>query len=864
VAAANVGAQDAPDFQDRYHYSTIYYINLQDAKGKSMGNDVDEDCIHAYVGNELRGISTRWTTSAATGQRVLVVRVWGQSGDATKVKFRLYYGEKGKEIAYKLGEFPFNGGVEESYGSAAKPTDIKFVPIDEMVIVPSVVSVKLGETTTVTTKLMPENHTELDKNKVIVFKSSDETIFTVGQSDGVITGVKGGEAQLTSRMLYVADKSGTSETIEAFRTFTTVTVVTDDIPVTSIRNDMPTTQLQREIGRDFLLSFTVLPEYATNRKVHYEVGDESIVTYTTDSQGETTFRGVKTGRTTISVVSDFDAAVKLDYLVEIIYAAPDGHVVAITPKSKTIEALVGDIINSQLLYTIYPEDVIDKSVTFKVVNGKDGYVLDQNSTGSIVAEKAGQSTVRIISNENSNVTADITVNVYEPKEATTLTFPDELMLSKFNDVMAHLTLTPADATIDPTQITISVEESKNAGWGAVATVTATDKTGRNWYFGGRYTGDYTYTVKYKGNALKTNKGNLQGTLHIPAEYVLETGWQWVSIYATPSTGSISLKSNDKWADWLTSSTIYRLEEIRSCNAFMHYDWEYGYFGTLTDMRPDDGCLKISVFCDVREMTSLTLNIGSSNLKKGSAFSLPQAAKGYTWMTYPHELDHSLKTLGAYLKNSASEGDQIISINSFIEFNDGKWIGDDDFVFEAGQGYVYYNNGAQAKTIDWGPATLAPEAAASRVAHRRRTTAPDMMPIVIDPNFEMMNPEDYTVAAFVNGECRGIARQTADGLLHLSVAGCSGETVTLCLMHKFTGETKPTISVVEGKKSATLPFGTKAGNHRMPLTISSSFTDHIDDLSSQEGIYDLQGRKMNENVKKLGKGIYIVNGKKVIK
>jgi hypothetical protein len=340
-----------------------------------------------------------------------------------------------------------------------------------------------------------------------------------------------------------------------------------------------------------------------------------------------------------------------------------------------------------------------------------------------------------------------------------------------------------------------------------------------------------------------------------------------------------LKHGDKWIDALTASQICRLTEIRSCNAFMHYDWEYGYFGTLTEMRPVDGCFKISVFCDVREVTSLSLNIGSSNLKKGSDLTLPQAAKGYTWMTYPHELNHSLKTLGAYLKNTASEGDQIISINSFIEYNDGKWIGDDDFVFEAGQGYIYYNNDTKAKTIDWGPTTLRQEFATSRAANsRRKATAPDVMPIVIAPDFEVDEPNDYTVAAFVDGECRGIARQTADGLLHLTVAGRIGETVTLCLMHKFTGETISDISVGENMQSPTLPFGTKAGTHRAPLAIHGAerLAEQIADLPSEEGVYDLLGRKIyvneneNENVnvkeilKKLGKGIYIVNGKKVIK
>lgn len=858
----NLPVATAGEGMDRFHSSTVYYINVQDSKGKSMNNDMAETCIQAYVGDELRGMSKRWSVDTQTGQTVFVVRVWGQEGDADNVSFCAYYGEKDKEAGYHLGTQSFHGGIDESVGTPGKPLDMTLIPITGIVIEPSLVGVKKGETTTVTTKLLPENHNEIEKthtgfldaNYAVWYTSSNDDIFKVGKTDGVITGVNTGESQLNASFYYVAEKNGEPWFIELLKTFTTVTVTDDDIPVTSIRNDMVTTQLQRELGTDFILAFTVLPEYATNRKVHYEVGDENIITYTTDINGDVTFKGIKTGRTTITVVSDFNQQVKLTYTVEIIYGSSDGHVIAITPKNDIIETLVGEIINPQLLYTVYPDNALDKSVSFKVVNGKDGTVLEKLGNGDIEAVRAGESQVRIISNDNSNATALITVKVYEPQEATAITIPDELTLSKVEDVMMHLTLTPSNATIDPAKLEFFIGESQHDGWGKAATVTSADKTGRNWQFTGHYVGDYTYSVTYNGQVVKTDKGRNQGILHIPADYRLEDGWHWMSLYAVPSTGGIALKQGDKWIDALTAGENSRVCEIRSQDAFMHYDWEYGFFGTLTELRPVDGCFKVYVYNDIREKQKMVLSAGSSGLVKASSLTLPKVVKGYTWVTYPHEFNHTLNALSPWLKNSASEGDRIISSDGFIEYIDGKWIGDNDFVFEAGRGYIYYTEDDIPKTIDWGPEGLAPERAASRSVCRYSHSAlsPETMPVVLSAE---NIPQDYTVAAIVGDECRGIARPATDGLLHLSVAGNSGETVTLRLINKFTGEMSGDESTVDGE----LLFGNKAGTHREPLLITTRFITPGE--TGAQGIYDLQGRPVNTPVTK---GISIMNGKKYIK
>lgn len=873
---ADVGTQtvslptvsEPADYTQRFQTSTVYYIDVQDGTGKSMVNDLDEKCIQAYIGHELRGVSTRWTTDANTGRKVFMVRVWGQEGDASQVSLSIYYGEKNNEVGYHLATLDFHGGVDETVGMPGKPLAEKFIPIDGIEIVPSVVSVKVGETNTVSAKMQPENHNELEPphnenviiNHEVWFTSSDSKIFKVGLKDGVIEGVAVGQAQLDAQLIYVSEKNGELSFLVLYNTFTTVNVVEDDIPVTGIRNDMPSLNLERELGEDFQLSFTILPEYATNRKVTYEVGDENILSCTVDNKNVATFQGLGTGRTSITVTSEDNPEAKLIYQVTIVYSNLAGHVTNIKPKNEIIEALVGDIINSQLQYTVYPDYAVDKSVKFKVVNGNDGKVLDTGSNGDITAAKAGQSQVEIISNENPNVTATVTVNVYEPKEATSFLIPDVLTLSKFQDVLVSFTMIPDDATIDPSKLTVTITQSSNAGWGPAADVTAADKTGRNWEFSGKYVGEYTYSVKYNGTSVKTKNGKSTGKLIIPAEYPLKDGWQWKSLYAVPSEGALVLKDGNDWIGDLEATDLTRVYEIRTQNDFMHYDWTYGYFGTLTKLNPADGCFKIVVDCEDNMEDALSLNCGSSNLKMATSITLPQASKGYTWMTYPHELSHSVSALAPYLKKSASNGDVIMNSNTFIEYQDGTWLGSDDFTFEPGQGYIYYTEDETPKTIDWGPVTLAPEPSLARrhFTSRHALHSDCTLMVVHIKDDRLTDLSNYTVAAFIDGECRGIGRQTADGLFHLSVAGEGGETVTLCLMNKFTGQTLPA--------ARSLSFGTKAGSHSVPLTIEPPTANG--QWSMADGVlYDLQGRKIVNRESVNGKsmrGIYIVNGKKVIK
>ena len=121
------------------------------------------------------------------------------------------------------------------------------------------------------------------------------------------------------------------------------------------------------------------------------------------------------------------------------------------------------------------------------------------------------------------------------------------------------------------------------------------------------------------------------------------------------------------------------------------------------------------------------------------------------------------------------------------------------------------------------------------------------------------PENCTVGAFVDGECRGQG-QYADGRYFITVHGAAGESVSFVLYDEQSGD----YWTVQG----SLSFSDKAGSIKTPLRLKvGERTTAIPNLQMADGdasertIHDLQGRR----VLNPEKGVYIIQGeKKIIK
>ena len=470
-----------------------------------------------------------------------------------------------------------------------------------------------------------------------------------------------------------------------------------------------------------------------------------------------------------------------------------------------------------------------------------------SADGLLTAVHEGEGKVTVTATPG-NFAAEATVRVVAkntPVPDVTMSFASPaLNASKLRDV--ELTLTKDD-TADFRPGKVELVFGKAANGEPAATATMADNTGLKWNVRGQYVGSYTIKIKYND---KEQAATCQ--VNIPAEYSLDKGWTWVSFYAIQG-GSLLLKSGDKWA-----AVNKNLTEIRSQSALLYNDPELGLFGDIERLTPTDGMYK--VYCQ----SALVLSAGYQNLSYASTMSLPRVKKGYTWVTYPHEKDHSFDVVGPYLARNAQRGDLIIGKDFFAEYDGDQWEHSPLFRLEAGKGYIYYTEGQGGQTLNWGPATLpseAPAVAQSRVAEADDAATPvtpwhhapadhaETMPVVAVIS-GIDSQQDYAVGAFVGDECRGIGHLLPSGRIHIAVAGKMGETVTFRLYHHATG--------LSADVPQKLSFTRKAGSYQRPVTLDAhDIAIGETAVGSQAGgaAYDLMGRRINAS-SPLTKGIYI--------
>ena len=538
-------------------------------------------------------------------------------------------------------------------------------------------------------------------------------------------------------------------------------------------------------------------------------------------------------------------------------------VTGMTLQPATVTVAIGGTayVKAALLPANHSEMV--SAITYTHSAGTPAGIFSVSETGLItgLAEGEAQLNAAAIVNGQQRFTATAQVVVSSSAEPLQFAFASSAFtLSKLHD--APITLTANQAFVPEW---VELVFSRAANDEPVATATMADDSGLNWTARGHYVGQHTCTLRYNGE--QHQEATCQ--VNIPAEFTVMQGWDWISFYAVGPSGSLPLKQNDQWLPALRLDNDNTVFEIRSQQAVLRYDPQYGYFGTLEAFSPADGAYKIfNEYADENAMR-MVINMGYEALLKGDALPRPMAHRGYTWTTYPHELDHSLAVLTPYLNTSAEMGDMIIGRTGFAEYNGSEWIADDDFAFEAGQGYIYYTESNTHRTINWGPETLKPD-------HLLNEEQPEAKPLgarrlsrsANGNSLWQYNPRQHaetmaivatlddatpgsSIGAYVGNECRGEGKLTSNGQWHITLTGQTGEAVTLRLCD-------PQADTIR-EIGRQLTFATRAGSWQSPVALS--LQPSAVGPSASDAVYDLQGRRLSQCPKK---GIYIINGKKVIK
>ena len=481
-------------------------------------------------------------------------------------------------------------------------------------------------------------------------------------------------------------------------------------------------------------------------------------------------------------------------------------VTSITAKTKTINAIIGDDVYGMIreLITVNPSDATNTNLILTPNKAS----ADAFSDG--IATKAGTWKIVVKSEDNPNATVTITVNVEEP---VSLTFDPDLTTTVGKEVTLTLTKVTG-GEVDPSKVKVTFSSESTT----VPVIATPDETGLVWTIKSSMAGTFTFYVSYDGANQYSTEKKVQGTLTVSEEIAIDSGWDWITINALPAgSRSIVLYSNNNWIPEIQSGKN-KVIEIRSQQALLYNDPNYGFFGDITELKPGDGMYKI------KTEGSVVFKLGSS-VSGISASDLPQTVKGYTWLGYPHQIDQPLTALADALASTAEDGDMILGKDNFAEFSGGKWVAADGFTFKAGKGYMYYTTGTGGKTINWGTPDLSAASKAyndtynakpnrTRIWQYDNSAFADNMPIVAVLS-GIDDLENYSIGAFVGGDCRGEGQIVEGKYMFINVAGTSGEVVTFKLYNK--------VDETFSDMDETLIYGGKVGSLKEPLELSGGTT-----------------------------------------
>lgn len=667
--------------------------------------------------------------------------------------------------------------------------------------------------------VLPEDAT----NKSYTFEPADEAAAAVF-ANGRFT--DGGTYNIN--IVSVADNS----------IYTTI-VVNVVVPVDAIR---PTQSSFYAITGENLFdlvtpSIKVYPENATNKAFHFVVSDE-------DSDAIVDGVAQRPGLYRLTVQSDENPERQTEVTVTV------NEIEA--PESITVN--VGESFMEQLSGQIQVLPIMETFEFAYTIAPKTDADAEGMDVAEGVALKAGTYTLLVTCTENPKATAEIEVVVITPVK---ITFPANLTLSKFKETEVAMTLVEGD-NFDPELIEIQINYYSDIMVPGLDPITyyATSEDNLTWNFLANLIGYCDMAVLYNGEYMLNEDGSEYTQITVPVEIPFNNaGWDWIYM---PT--NYELQNEDgSYKSWMNRDKNNRIIDLRSQTDLLYNDDTYGLFGTIYSMNAWSGMYKIKAAYENPEDAMFV-----SDMEIYWEMFYPTVKRGYNWIGYPCEWDITIdqfNTLNEW--NNPSDGDKIIGKTGFAEYDavEGLWLAQEGFTLQAGKGYLYYSNNEEEYELDliyrpedMAQARLPRQAAASRQLHNvwnydAGAFADNMAVVARIEGLE--NPENYSIGAFVNGECRGEGSVVSKGRMMISVAGIAGEKVTFRLYNKVTGEFA---DVAE-----TVKYAQTLGSLKAPLALTVPEVTGISsvvaaDKVQTEGIYDMNGRRVNSMTQS---GVYVV-------
>lgn len=584
-------------------------------------------------------------------------------------------------------------------------------------------------------------------------------------------------------------------------------------------------------------SIKVYPGNATNKAFHFVVSDE-------DSDAIVDGVAQRPGLYRLTVQSDENPQVQTRVTVTV------NEIEA--PESITIN--VGESFMEQLSGQIQVLPIMETFEFTYTIAPKTDADAEGLDVAEGVALNAGTYTLLVTCTENPKATAEIEVVVLTPVK---ITFPSNLTLSKFKATELPLTLVEGD-NFDPELIEIQINSYNDIMVPGLEPITYyfTSEDKLTWDLLANFVGYYDLQVLYNGEYMLNEDGSEYTQITVPVEIPFNNaGWDWIYM---PTYYELQ-NEDGSYKSWMNRDKNNRIIDMRSQTDLLYNDDTYGLFGSIYSMDAWSGMYKIKAAYENPEDAMFV-----SDMEIYWEMFYPTVKRGYNWIGYPCEWDITIdqfNTLNEW--NNPSDGDKIIGKTGFAEYDavEGLWLAQEGFTLQAGKGYLYYSNNEEEYELDliyrpedMAQARLPRQAAASRQLHNvwnydAGAFADNMAVVARIEGLE--NPENYSIGAFVNGECRGEGSVVSKGRMMISVAGIAGEKVTFRLYNKVTGEFA---DVAE-----TVKYAQTLGSLKAPLALTVPEVTGISsvvaaDKVQTEGIYDMNGRRVNSMTQS---GVYVV-------
>lgn len=690
------------------------------------------------------------------------------------------------------------------------------------------ITVNLGDTAALNTVLRSGYTTApADCNEELTWKSSDETAIRPMEGNDI------GKFEPVKTGTYTMTLSGENASVDL-----KVTVIK---PVEYITPVGRVKEIKMYIG-DNLLSilpsgYKVMPEDATDRSVHYEV----LPSYNQDQEfkyneilednGSEGIFARKPGRARIAIISNQNPQASCTYEV-IVKDGPTN----ITFKQEEMTFLMPikdtdkwdiseDIRNNIIMTPSWPKyeeyesydiaqsnldissltdavklyyDFKKDSLSASVVKVGEGWIDISYSSERTIATEEG------LRNDEYEISNHFHVTIMESLKGFKVDGYVDMVSTETRDFV--LTPDPVGAEVDPSrvEVTITPDTYVSEEWKSIVEIVPTDETMLNYTIRPHSVGRATISVKLDGVEVASSY------VDIGQRYMQKAGWKWTSLYS----GGVSWNS----PEYELGDVV---EEIRSEDALLHNDPEYGYFGDLNRLESGT-CYKIKVKEEEPGLLNLRIYPGGYEDMRPYRQIVPM----WNWLGNPYQYDHDINSVFSTEDANANKfnvGDRIVSKdNGFAEYNGEKWTGTLT-TLHAGLGYMYFN--AASDTInmelkyEWNmpqgtPVMNAPQHKQSVWTYNSAPFA-DNMTIVADLGNDY-SAERFTVGAFVGDECRGEG-EMIDGKCFITVHADKGETISFKLHDAVSGEMR-TIN-------EQMPFAKMAGSLRAPqrLTVGGIVT-----------------------------------------